>query len=48
MKLSFLQKLLFALPGFGLLFVDKNIAFVYLIVLFSILTFLEYGPWKAK
>ena len=48
MKLSFFKKLLFVLPGFGLLFVNKNIAFVYLIVLFALFAFLEYGPRKAK
>ena len=47
-KLSFFQKFLFALLGFGLLFVNKNVAFVYLIVLFSIIAFLEYGQRKAK
>ena len=48
MKVSLLQKLLFALPGFGLLFVNKNAAFGYLIVLFAILAFLEYGQRKAN
>jgi len=36
-----------ALPGFGLLFVNKNVAFVYLIVLFAIVAFLQYGQRKA-
>ena len=48
MKFSLLQKLLLTLPGFGLLFVNKNIAFVYLIVLFAIMAFLEFRRKEAK
>jgi len=48
MKLSIIQKLLFVLIGFGLLFINKNIAFVYLIIFFAIISFLEYGKRKAK
>lgn len=48
MKLSIFQKILFLLVGFGLLFVNKNVAFVYLIIFCSILAFLEYGQGKAK
>ena len=48
MKLSFFQKLLFALVGFGLLWVNKNVALVYLIVFFSIVAFWEYNERKTK
>ncbi len=42
MKLSILQKLLFVLIGFGLLFVHTTAAFVYLVVFFSIIAVSEY------
>jgi len=48
MKLSIFQKLLFVLFGFGLLFINTKVAFIYLIVFFAIIAFLEYGQRKAK
>jgi len=48
MKLSFFQKLLFSLLGFGLLWVNKNVALVYLSIFFSIVAFLEYRQAKKN
>ena len=47
-KISIFQKLLFVLFGFGLLFINIKVAFIYLIVFFAIIAFLEYGQRKAK
>jgi len=48
MKISIIQKILFVLLDFGLLFVNKNVAFVFLIIFFSIIAFSEYKERKAK